>query len=233
MSSSPPPVGDDTPPLRSRALTIIVVALVAALVVSGLLWLLGGRDSTSGEGGAIAPQPTTAPSASATSPGATPTGPGKTRGTGTATSPATGATKPAGTPRKTQRIPFQETGQPAADVDLRIAQVETITAKGHIPGEVSGPALRITVEVENRSQKSVPLNTAVANFYYGKDRTPASPMIMSGSRAFPAKVAAGSSASGVYVFTVPKAERGRILLEVNLDNALRTVEFNGGCPEDC
>ena len=72
------------------------------------------------------------------------------------------------------------------------------------PGEVAGPAVRFTLRLRNDSAQEVPLNTTVVNLYYGKAKTPASPLSEPGGAPLPATVAAGGEASGTYVFVVPQ-----------------------------
>ena len=77
------------------------------------------------------------------------------------------------------------------------------------------------------------IDAAVSNLYYGADKRPATPMLKPGYRPFPPRIAPGGSASAVLLYSVPKADRDVVTLEVNLDNELRTIEFKGGCPRLC
>lgn len=229
MSGSRPPAANgENSPTGPRAAILVAVAVVAALLlIGGIIWALNRGDDSPSEKNAGTPDPgsTTAPTPTPKkSGGATPGGP----------SPSSG--QPSGSPsttRKPQHVRLNEQGQAAKGIDLRIAKIESVKGESHIPGEVSGPALRLTVEVTNQRDRAVPIGSALANFYYGKDRKPATSLLKPGSKWFPKRVAANGTATGVYVFSVPKNDRDVLALEVILDNQLRTVEFNGSCASQC
>ena len=132
-----------------------------------------------------------------------------------------------------KNVAFRATGRPGKGLVVSIAKVESITSKAVTIGEVGGPALRITVAVHNQGPSTVPISSALTNLYYGPQRTPADPAHEPGSKPFPPTVGAGRTVTGIVIYTIPKADRSKLDLEVNLDNRLRTLEFNGGCPQDC
>lgn len=210
---------------------VVAVVVVIVLVVGGVLLVRGGSDDD-----------TDGSSATGSSSSSSSREPNATQGPDSST-PGTGSTKAPKAPKKTPdqkvttqkplRVPFDATATPTPGVDLEIADVESIIGKAEITGEVGGPALRITLEVTNNTSKPVAINTAVTNLYYGPDRKPASSILRPGSKALPKTVAPGKTVSGKVNYTVPRKNRARLLLEVNLDNAFRTVEFNGSCPRDC
>jgi len=136
-------------------------------------------------------------------------------------------------PAKPQKVRLRQAGQPAPGVTARIVRVESVRARGHIPGEVSGPGLRLTVQVDNARPGRIPSNTAVANLYYGADRTPATPFVQSGARALPRFIPARGSATGVFVFSVPVAQRTSVVLELDLSTRFRVVQFVGDCRRSC
>lgn len=215
-----------------RWIVAAAVSLVVILVVA-LLLVRGGSDD---DGDQAAGTSGTSPSEKAD---ATPGTGTKSPGTGSAsTKPGKGKGSSSGqdeqvTTKKPQRVTFDQTATPTPGVDLKIADVESVNGKAEITGEVGGPALRITLEVTNTTEKPVAINTAVTNLYYGRDRTPASTIMRPGYKPLPQSVKPGKTVTGKINFTVAKKNRSRLLLEVNLDNQFRTVEFNGSCPRDC
>ena len=79
----------------------------------------------------------------------------------------------------------------------------------------------------------MPIKTALANLYYGPDRTPATMMTHPGAKAFPESVPAGGTGTGVVLFTVPPQDRSKVVLEVIIDAQMRRIEFAGDCSSHC
>ncbi len=83
-------------------------------------------------------------------------------------------------------------------VTAKIVSLTATTSDGKAPGEVGGPAVAVTVEVRNDSDKAVDLNTAGVAVLMGPDLIPASTLpTQSLSKAFIGKLAPGQSAQGV------------------------------------
>ena len=53
---------------------------------------------------------------------------------------------------------------------MRVSKIESVDGEAQGPGEVAGPALRVSIEVENTSGEDVAMDLALTNLYYGKDR---------------------------------------------------------------
>lgn len=225
-----PEAGQGSPNRRNAIIGGVVLVVVVVLVA---VWLGNRSDSSpasSSPGSSTSPSPS-----SSTNPGSTLSpSPSSTKGGGTSTSasPSTNSSD-AMNPAKPQQVRFPQTAQPAKNVSLSISRVEAITGKGHIPGEISGPALRVSLTATNETARKIAVNTTVANLYYGAGRTPASPLIKSGAKPFPASIKPGQRATGVFVFTVPKNDRAKLQLEVVLGQRFRVVNFTGACPTDC
>ena len=94
------------------------------------------------------------------------------------------------------------------------------------PGEIGGPALAITVKVKNQTGKKLDLALGVVNAYYGSERTPAVSVASDGEVPFPASVADGESAKGVYIFQIPEEARP-VRVELDLGNGADVVVFKG------
>lgn len=114
----------------------------------------------------------------------------------------------------------------APGVTARLAEIDSVQATASLPGEVGGPALAITVKVKNETGKKLDLALGVVNAYYGRERTPAVSVASDGEVPFPASVADGESATGVYVFQIPEEARP-VRVELDLGNGVDVVVFKG------
>ncbi|MBC7279610.1 hypothetical protein, partial [Nocardioides sp.] len=114
----------------------------------------------------------------------------------------------------------------APGVTARLARIDSVEATASLPGEVGGPALAITVKVKNETGKKLSLALGVVNAYHGPERTPAVSVASDGEVPFPASVAAGESATGVYVFQIPEESRP-VRVELDLGNGADVVVFKG------
>jgi hypothetical protein len=220
----------EEPGLSTRRRNLWIAALVALAVVVAVVLVLvvtgGDDDDSPGDakdpvtpGASKTPAPSSTPRTSPKSSPSKSPNPAATE---------TGAVNPA----KPQRVPFDQTAEPAEGVALSVTNIEQVKAKATAPGETSGPALRITMRVKNDKKVALPIGAAVTNLYYGADRTPSN-IVLQGSKAFPATVRPGAEATGVVIYRIPPNNRDKVSLEVILDNKLRVIEFSGGCPQDC
>lgn len=215
----------ETPPSRPGYRPLVVVAvLVVGLVVTLVVSRLGSDDlgpepvagstprasaATSAAGSSGAPE-TPVPSASVPAP--------------TATGPATVVAE---RPVKSTEAPLTERVDLGNGVTAQVEQVESVDGKPRGPGEIGGPALRITVRVRNNSGADQPMDAALVNLYYGRDKTPASGVAGPGSKPFRGALKAGDTARGRYVFSVAKADQSRIGVEFSYSTEVPTVIFSG------
>ena len=220
------PESPDGPGRTLNPRLVAAVVVVVLIVVGGIVWLTtrGGDGATSSSASGTSPSASASPSSTAK-----PSNPAKPGTKKKVVPQYTGAANP----KKPKNVAFRATARPGKGLVVSIAKVESITSKAVTIGEVGGPALRITVAVHNQGPRTVPINAALTNLYYGPKRTPADPAHEPGSKPFPPTVAPGRTVTGIVIYTIPKADRSKLDLEVNLDNRLRTLEFNGGCPQDC
>ena len=225
---------DDQPEPGRRAVSpriLVIIGVAIVVVVAGIALLTRGNDdSAQTASGGSSPSPSPGASASSPSPGS-PTS--KASSSSKASGSASGSPSPVLSAGKPLRAAFTQAARPAPSLVVDITRVEKIQAKAEIPGEVSGPALRITVRVRNTSNKTVPIKSALANLYYGPERTPATLMTHPGAKAFPEKIPAGGTGTGVVLFTVPPKQRGNVVLEVIIDAEMRRIEFRGDCTGQC
>ncbi|KPG87041.1 hypothetical protein AEQ27_03775, partial [Frigoribacterium sp. RIT-PI-h] len=111
-------------------------------------------------------------------------------------------------------------------VTVRVKSLDGVEGEAALPGEVSGPAVRAELEVYNASTAPVDLSTVVVNLAYGTGRTPAN-TFSTGTSSFPASVAAGATATGVFVFAVPADAQDDLRLTFDYAVDVPVVVFEG------
>lgn len=82
---------------------------------------------------------------------------------------------------------------------VALSDVRATTASARLPGEVGGAAVRVEVTFTNKSARDVDLG-AMTVLLAGSDTTPAV-LLQSASDAAPTTAAAGSTATGTYIFS--------------------------------
>jgi hypothetical protein len=127
-------------------------------------------------------------------------------------------------------------------VTARIVSVKAIHAQAVGPGQVSGPALNIVIQVTNHTKKALDLNNAVVNIA-DAEGTPGVQMISTpaeagddgvpspgpGSFSHPMRgsLAPSATAKGTYIFTIPVAHRDPITVSYSYAGAGPVVLFKG------
>ena len=113
-----------------------------------------------------------------------------------------------------------------ADAQVKLA-VEAVNVEATVPGEVSGPAVRVKVTATAGST-ALDLSGASVTATYGQDSTPAV-MLTSDkqSQTLPDSVAAGSEATGVYDFAIPEGSRDQVVVRVYLNSQEPAAVFSG------
>ena len=127
-------------------------------------------------------------------------------------------------------VPLMATKVVRTGVSATISEMEAVEGEARGIGEVAGPALRFKVTVINDSAAEISLDTAVITVSYGGDNSPASGLSGPNTEPFPATVAAGTSASGIFVFSVPKEARSAVKIYLNLDAGTPIAAFEGQAP---
>lgn len=104
--------------------------------------------------------------------------------------------------------------------------MRAIVARGEGPGEVAGPAVALTLLLENRSGRTVDLGAVVV--VLEDSRGDAAGEIL-GNPAEPLSGALrdGRRAAGTYVFSVAKDRRRPIMVRVTLGSKLPTLSYAG------
>jgi hypothetical protein len=157
--------------------------------------------------------------------------------------PASGSTAPEGTLSGMSAEALAEIEQPvsgAVALDERVAigskveahlgQLEAVDGEAAGVGEVSGPAIRFTVTIANRSGQDLPTNNTVVTANAGPEETPALQLSGPGATSLPATIAAGQEASASYVFLIPPELRNQIRIFVNYEASSPIAAFAGTAP---
>jgi hypothetical protein len=216
---------------RRILLGLVVLALAVAAVVAAVA-LRPDADPAAGNA------PSTSPTASSgmdagSDPEASESGAGDDEQPGddpAADDPADAKPSGAADPAARETLdpaPFGDEATPQPGVTVVVPKVEEVTGEANIPGEVGGPALRFTVDVTNGTGKTLDLRTVVVNAYYGPARTPASPLLKPGGKAFDPEVGDGDTARGVFVFNVPAEFQDKVELEIDPRVDAPIVIFTG------
>jgi hypothetical protein len=213
---------------------VAAVAAVAAIVVAALLLtrstngepqVLGDETATPVPSSPAASTPTSSPSPSSAA-----STPKASRTPKESVPPPTATGEPTVVPSaatSTTKAPIDKKGDLGNGVEVRVNRIENVQGEAQGPGEVAGPALRVSITVKNNTSKAVSMELALANLYYGKEATPASPLSGPGADPLTRAIPAGKSATGRYVFGVPKDERDQIQVEFSYTTKAPTVIFTG------
>ncbi len=217
----------DEPRRGSGRVIIALVAGVALLAAIGVAIAIGvggsgSADPTAGTGTASPARTDAVPSPGPSASGSAPS----------STAPESPA--PDGEP---ETGPDGRQTLPPADLDdavaveggprVSVSSIEDVDGEAVVPGEVSGPAVRITVDVENDTDEAIDLTTAVVTLYAGDSGLQANPVSKPAGKAFPSAVAPGRTAEGAFVFELPEDQRSGVRVEVDLSVSDPLIAFEG------
>jgi hypothetical protein len=217
-------------PARRRWLVGTVVLVLVAAVLALAIGLRGGNDPAAAEDTTGTASPSTAPSTASSTDAATDgsTGPAATGTEAPNTGPAVGPTE--GGDAAPPALPAVALDAPAPvgnGVVATLPAIEAIEGEAKGPGNVNGPALRVTVRIENGTDQPIPLDGVATNLYHGADATPAAPLDDASEQPFTGTLAAGEQAQAVYVFTVPADDRSSVTVEVGYEAGAPLLLFTG------
>ena len=113
-------------------------------------------------------------------------------------------------------------------VTARIMSVRAIEYHAVAPGQVSGPGLRLVIQVSNGTGKSIDLANAVVTIADARG-TPGVDMNGAGSSSSPLRglLAPRHKASGTYVFTIPAGYRAPVTVNFSYAGGGPVVLFKG------
>lgn len=182
---------------------IVVVALLAVGVTWGVLATASSREpANAGPTQSVPPTPTVWPT------------------------PTAGATETVVPTAPPSEVPIDEPAEVGGSVIAEVTSVERFTSTGGTPGELGGPALRITVKVTNNGSSPADLSGASVTTAFGKDAVPGSELGGDGTSTLPASIQPGKSASATYAFVIP-GEQDTIRVTLDLLQGEPVVVFEG------
>jgi hypothetical protein len=204
-------------PGRRRMLVVIAAAVLIALVALTLVLASRHRDDdgTALDGSAAGASTSGVPADETVSP---------MPPTPTPTGPTEDVDAP---PPSLPEVPIDAPAAVGNGIVAAIASVEAIDGSAVGPGNIAGPALRLTVRIDNGTGRAVSLDGVAVNLYYGADRTPASPLDDPSRVPFSGMVDPGAAGEGVYVFSVPTDVRDRVTVEVGYQAGAPLLLFTG------
>lgn len=204
--------------LGAAVAVVVVVLTVVSLLLSG-----GDDDRTpSAAAGETTASTTTAPpvvaAPTAPTPAPTPeTTPEPTGPTGDVDDP----------PPSRPAVALDAAAEVGDGVSASLVSLDAIEGTATGPGNIAGPALRITVRIENGTDEPVSLGGVVVDLASGRDLVPASPLDDPSAAPFAGTVAPGEHADGVYVFTIPEEDRGSVAVSVGYQAGAPLMVFTG------
>ncbi|MCW2580881.1 MAG: uncharacterized protein JWR82_2482 [Blastococcus sp.] len=133
-------------------------------------------------------------------------------------------------PPSLPEVPLEAPAAVGNGITATLPDLEAIDGTAVGPGNIAGPALRVTVRIANGTDAAVSLYGVAVNLYYGPDRAPASPLEDPSQRPFAGMVEPGRSADGVYVFSIPADARNSVTVEVGYQAGAPLLLFTGAAP---
>jgi hypothetical protein len=208
---------------RRRLVAAIVAVVVLAAAVLTLVLTVGGDDDRDEDGGGGTAAGSSAPTS------APPTAPGSETVAPLPPTPApTGPTEDVDEPPAAlAEVALDAPAAVGNGVVATVPSIESFEGAADGPGNIAGPALRITVRIENGTAEAVSLDGVAVNLYTGDDRAPASPLEDPSRAPFTGTVAPGDSAEAVYVFSVATDARDVVTLEVGYQAGAPLLLFTG------
>ena len=208
--------GTVAPPARDRRKLLLLSAAAVVLVVAlvALVLVLGNDDEGTTNAASTDTTSSSSRNTSVIPPPPTPTPTGPT----------------SNVDELPAALPEVALDAPAAvgnGVVATLPSIESIQGTAVGPGNIAGPALRVTVRIENGTDEPVWLDGVAVNLYTGEDRSPASPLDDPSRRPFTGQIAPGQSGEGVYVFSVPTDARDLVTIEVGYQAGAPLLLFTG------
>lgn len=144
--------------------------------------------------------------------------------------PGNGDTVPVQTVVTAPPVSIDDVADPGTGMSFRLARLEAVQGEANGPGEIAGPAIRVTVEATNDTGAPVLLETVVVDLVYGSEKSSAAPLSGPGVVRFSGELAPGASATAVYVFDVPVDQRAEVSVVVSYAASVSPVVFTGPAP---
>jgi hypothetical protein len=191
--------------------------LVVVAVVVGVLLGTGGHRTPSAAGGTGAPAATAGAVPLATDAPTPPPTPVPTGPTRNVDRPAASLTP----------VALDHRAAVGNGISATIGSIEAIQGEGTGRGNVAGPALRVTVLLENGTSAPVSVDAVTVGLASGSDLAPASPLDDPSAAPFTGMLQPGKQATGVYVFSIPENRRTPVTVSVGYQAGAPIMVFRG------
>lgn len=116
-------------------------------------------------------------------------------------------------------------------VEVKIVEIEAVQGEARGIGEVAGPAVRFKVVITNRTDKPISTDQALVNVNAGPEKAPASPLSGPGATTLPATIDPATTASAVYVYSIPDEQRQNVQILFNFRVDVPIASFEGPVPK--
>jgi hypothetical protein len=133
---------------------------------------------------------------------------------------------PAVEPTLLPEVALTDSATPADGITISLTDLSQVDAQTHVPGEVSGPAVRVSIEIGNSGAQPVDLTSVVVELS-DSDGAPGIPVSTADSKSFDGMLDPNASITGVYVFRVPVDRRDPILIAVSYAAGSTVAQFSG------
>ena len=145
---------------------------------------------------------------------------------GTVSTPTTSAVLEGAPVTRAPAIDIGSTGDFGGGVTAKITQITPIQATASLPGDLEGPAIAVTIEIDNSASTAIGLTGVTVGV---TDSAGASAPMSSGNAAepFAGMLVEGGKATGTYVFTVPPETRNPVTITVGYSPSSPTLVFAG------
>jgi hypothetical protein len=141
---------------------------------------------------------------------------------------ATGPTGDAGVlPAALPSVGLDEPAASGDGVTAQVRSIEAIDGAGSGPGNISGPALRVTLQLTNGTAAPIALDFVSIGLTHGSDNTPASPLNDPSADPFTGTLEPGAAGDGVYVFSMPEDDRDLVTVSVGYRAGAPYLVFSG------
>ncbi len=136
----------------------------------------------------------------------------------------------AAVPLTTVTVPAQSSAaQFTRGPQVSIVSMSAITATAAGPGEIAGPAVRLTLRFRNTVPAAIGLDTVTVGLLDGSGR-PCSMVSRNGSAPFAGVLPPGAVKDGTFVFSVPAAARKGVTVSVDYSSDAPTLLFTADAP---
>jgi hypothetical protein len=143
--------------------------------------------------------------------------------------PTTGppATATTGKPVSSNPLPPVAVGATAPlsnGVTVKVVGSKQIVATAHNPDDTAGPAVAVTIQIDNGTSSAVDLTQLAVAASYGNG-VPADENTSPPANALTGSLAPGTSRQGTYVFRVPANQAGNVIVSVQSGAAANVPQF--------